>query len=413
MQIMKQHSEVVSHWKVLTGCFLGLGCGVSSIWFYSMGLFLKPLATEFGWGRGSASIGPLVGILTLGFVSPFIGMLLDRYRVQRLALLSLLGLACGFAFLGQFTQGIVGFLCLTALLALLASASSPISFTRILVNTFSRQRGLALGLAMTGTGIGAMITPLLVTHLVVTMGWRTAYLALSLLVLAASPVIFILLREVPIDTRNMDDERSGHARAAVYMTPHFIRLGLIFLFCSLAVFGTVVHLVPMLTDRGLSPADAALFASALGVAVIAGRVTTGLLLDRFEANLLTATLLLLSGLGMWLLSIGSPVCTVIGTFFAGFAIGAELDLAAYLISKTFPLRRYSAAFGGIYACVSIGGGGGPALAGYMYDRSGNYALWLACAGVFLAISAGLALLWKVPIPDVVAGDIAKTGGAGG
>jgi len=166
------NSEILSHWKLVVSCFLGIGCGVSSVWFYSIGLFLKPVAIEFGWSRTSASLGPLVGILSLGFVSPVMGKILDRHRPERLALWSLCGLAVGFALLGWLTGGLIAFLYLTVVLAVLGAASSPISFTKLLVQIFVRERGLALGLAITGTGAGAIVTPLLVGRFLAQVGWR-------------------------------------------------------------------------------------------------------------------------------------------------------------------------------------------------------------------------------------------------
>ena len=214
-------------------------------------------------------------------------------------------------------------------------------------------------------------------------------------------VVYLLLRGQPPSQGRVQNATRTDDHAPLYLTTAFIRLGAIFLLCSLAIFGTVIHLVPMLTDRGLQPSQAASFASLVGVAVIAGRIATGVLLDRTEAGRLTAVLFLLSGAGMWILSVGGPVCTVTGTLFAGFAIGAELDLAAYLVSKTFPIERYSAAFGGIYACVSIGGAFGPLTAGALYDRTGGYDSWLVCAAVLMLAAAGLARTWKTHGPGKV------------
>lgn len=394
MDQMRQTPEIRQHWKILSGCFAGIACGISSLWFYSIGLFLKPMAGEFGWSRGQASLGPLIGILALGFISPFVGRIIDRYGARRTALVSMTGLALAFSLLGLFTNSLPAYLALTLLLAFLGSASSPISFTRILVERFSRQRGLALGIAITGTGVGAVLTPIFITRWLGTLGWRDTYLCLALVVLGCIPVVGVLLRGAGAAANDANARRTSSGDYHLYLSPQFIRLGAIFLLCSLGIFGTIVHIVPMLTDRGLSAVDAARYASALGGAVIAGRICTGALLDRFEANRLAALLFLLSGFGMAMLATGHPSLTMVGTMLAGFAIGAELDLAAYLISHTFSMARYGTAFGGIYACVSLGGGVGPLLAGAMFDSNGSYTRWLTCAALFMLAAASLSLLWK-------------------
>ena len=70
-------SELRQHWRYVVGCFLGLTSGVSSLYFYSSGLFLKPLAAEFGWTRGTASLGSLISSVLLGCAAPFIGQVID------------------------------------------------------------------------------------------------------------------------------------------------------------------------------------------------------------------------------------------------------------------------------------------------------------------------------------------------
>ena len=99
-------SELRQHWRYVLGCFLGLASGVSSLYFYSSGLFLKPLAAEFGWTRGTASLGSLISSVLLGCAAPFIGQVIDRFGARRVTLLSLVGLSTSFLLLGVWTQGL-------------------------------------------------------------------------------------------------------------------------------------------------------------------------------------------------------------------------------------------------------------------------------------------------------------------
>ncbi len=379
-------SELRQQWRYVVGCFLGLASGVSSLYFYSSGLFLKPLAAEFGWTRGTASLGSLVSSVLLGCAAPFIGQVIDRYGARRVALLSLIGLATSFLLLGVLTQGLASFLTLVTVLTLLGGATSPLSFTRILVGKFSRQRGLALGIAITGTGVGAILIPLIVTPTIAQFGWRATYLGLAAVVIALLPLIAYFLRGADA-TPQQDARRSAStgSNLGALINPSFFRIAAVFLFCSVGIFGTIVHVVPMLTDLGLSPARAAGLASVLGVAVIVGRIVTGFLLDIFDTARLSAMLFTLSAAGMLLLGTGSPALVVPGLLMTGFAVGAEFDLAAYLVSRRFSLSLYSTIFGGVYATVAIGAGIGPFLAGRLFDSSGSYISWLyLAAGLLLA-----------------------------
>lgn len=394
-------SELRPNWRIVVGCFLGLASGVSSLYFYSAGLFLKPVAAEFGWSRGTASLGPLVSILLLGCAAPFIGQVINRYGARRAALCSLIGLSCSFLLLGYLTQGLASFLILVTVLTIVGGATSPVSFTRILVAKFSRQRGLALGIAITGTGAGAILTPLMVTPAIASFGWRATYFCLAAVVLTLVPLIAFFLRgaDTAVDEDRCASVSEGNLRALA--DPHFLRIATIFLLCSVGIFGTIVHVVPMLTDLGIAPARAARLASILGVAVIVGRIVTGLLLDLFEAARLSATLFLFSAVGMLVLAMGGPDLVLVGLLLTGFSVGAEFDLAAYLVGRRFPLKLYSTTFGGVYAAVAIGGGIGPFLAGQLFDHSGSYVSWLYLAAGALLVAALICLTERTAARPVI------------
>ncbi len=100
-------SEFRRGWRVVVGSFLGMALGVASLYFYSIGIFIKPLAAEFGWGRGAASAASMLGTVFAALVAMPVGRLADRIGAVRVALGSLLLLAVSFAALGAFTNGLV------------------------------------------------------------------------------------------------------------------------------------------------------------------------------------------------------------------------------------------------------------------------------------------------------------------
>lgn len=385
---MTLRDELSRGWPLLLGGFIGIAAGVSSLYFYSLGLFLKPLAEAFGWSRGQASLGPLVGTLCAAIASPATGRLMDRIGAVKTAIASMLLLAAGFATLGLATTGLGSFLLITAIMSLVTVGSSPLAYTRLVVGAFDRHRGIALGLALTGTGIGAMLTPMLLLPYIAGQGWREAYFALALVVLAATPVVALLL------ARRSGSETARPALPplkTITGEPTFRLLGAIFLFAAMGVLGTVVHFVAMLTDAGLSPARAGALAGAIGIALIGGRAAAGLLLDRFPARLVTCGLFLLSALGMAALAIGGTALALPGALALGLAVGAEVDLIAYLVSRHFHSSVYGAAYGGVYGLFLVGGAIGPALTGYLFDLTGGYLAPLLLSAGWLTLAAMLAL----------------------
>lgn len=380
--------------SLIAGCLIGMMMSVSSVYFYTSGLFLKPLAAEFGWSRGMASLGPLVGILTIGFASPFAGRLVDRFGAWPMALLSMGGLALSFLLLGLETSGLVSFLLLTFLLAILGNATTPVSYGRVVVGKFPTRLGLVFGIVYCGPGLGALLFPPLAGQLLAGYGWRGGYVGLAMLTACAIPIVALLLRSQFQGNKPQSAVERWNWR--LYSNRRFVLIAVVFLLASTGIFGTIVHFVPMLSDRGIAPASAAAMAGLIGFAVIAGRLITGYLLDLLDTNLLAAGIFLLSACGVLMLASGSPALILPGTLAMGFTIGSEFDLALFMVGRRFPAAHFSTLFGGIYLAVSIGGGGGPLLAGLMYDASGSYLAWFAVAAASLLAACLLCLVGRLP-----------------
>jgi MFS family permease len=377
---MTSRREFAGGWRVLAGSLLGISIGVSSIYFYSLGVFIKPLAAAFHWGRGEASLGALVGTAGAALVAVPVGRLVDRFGSVKVAITSLILLALSFAGLGLFTSGIASFLVLTVLLSLLTAGSSPLPYTRLVVAAFDRRRGMALGVILAGTGLGAILIPALLTPFVATHGWRAGYFALAALIVMLTPILLFLL----ISAKTSEPVRGERVPISRFVSdPVFRRLALIFFLASVAVLGTVVQFVPMLTDGGMSPAQAGGTAALLGLTSIAGRLVTGFLLDRVPPLLVTG--------GVF--GLGGPAFAVVGALIVGLTVGAEVDLMAFLIGRHFPRVSYGQFYGAIYAVFLMGGAIGPALSGYMQQASGSYRLSLLTAAALLTTAAFLA--WRL------------------
>lgn len=374
--------------RVVAGSFLGVATGVSSLYFYSLAVFLKPVAATFGWSRGEASLAPLIGTLCAAAGAPLAGWLVDRIGPLRTAIVAMVVLAAVLAALGVLTRSYGSFLALTAVLALFTVGSTGLAYSRLIVARFDRHRGLALGLTMMGTGVGATLVPGLLVPFVAAHGWRAGYLVLAGVVVAALLPIVGLLRG------SDEGVRGRPARvpfSAVVANPAFALLAGLFLLAAIGVFGTVVHFVAMLSDAGMSPAQAGRIAAVSGLAVLASRVVTGLALDRFPAGRVTAAILLVSAIGMALLAWGGMALAVPGALAIGAALGAEVDLLGYLTARHFAPAVYGAAYGAIYACFLVGGAIGPALTGYLFDLNSGYSVPLAVSAIFLVVAAVVAL----------------------
>jgi predicted MFS family arabinose efflux permease len=152
---------------------------------------------------------------------------------------------------------------------------------------------------------------------------------------------------------------------------------------SVSVNGAITHLSPLLTDRGISGRDAALALSVLGAASLAGRLTTGLLLDRFFGPRVSLVLLVGVAGGIQLLSSAhTPATAIAAAALIGFGLGGEADITPYLLTRYFGLRSFSTLYGFTWTAYATAGAIGPIIMGRAFDLTGSYALfltWLAAA----------------------------------
>lgn len=381
-------------WMIVVTAAVGLGCGLSALPIYTLGVFTKPLAGEFGWSR--AETQAIYTWFTIGnlLAAPLLGLLIDRQGVRRVALLSTLAVALGFAAFGVLGGSLLSFYAIAFVTAMLGVGTVPITWTRVIVCWFSAGRGRALGIALAGTGVSATLLPVYVTWLLSEFGWRVAYVGVAALPLAlALPLSLVYLRDhppQPASAPGTPRERAVRAPglpfARIVRSYRFWVLAGAFMLVGFGVAGLIANIIPILTDRAVSPATAARVAGVIGICVIAGRIATGYLIDRFWApgvalvllNLpVIACLLLMSGLG------GVPGALVAAACI-GLTAGAEFDLMAYLVSQYFGARSYGIAYSGLYALFKVAAGAAAPLFGLSFDATGSYAtaLWVGMGSCF-------------------------------
>jgi predicted MFS family arabinose efflux permease len=194
------------------------------------------------------------------------------------------------------------------------------------------------------------------------------------------------------------DDASGFGVAESLRSATFWMLWAVFCLLSFSLYGLLPHFVPMLTDRGMSTAQAALAASTVGITIIIARVGIGYLIDRFFAPRVALLFFLASAAGIGLLAVNPTGGTAfLAAVLVGLSIGAEIDLLAYLTTRYFGLRNFGAVYGLMFAALLVGTSAGPVSFGVGYELSGSYAsILVACAGMNTAACIIVALLPRYP-----------------
>ena len=199
MIITRSEQELAQRWPLIMATCIGIVSSSFVLQYYSIGALLTPVTEEFGWSRAQFQAAILFSSGLGALTSPLIGWLNDKYGPRRVVLPSMIGLSLGL-FTASQIQGQLWMLFLAyGMMALLGAGTIPVTWTRAIATSFFKRRGLALGLALTGTGICASVAPHYTVWLTDHFGWRGAYMGLALVpILLAWPRLFFLFK--PLDT---------------------------------------------------------------------------------------------------------------------------------------------------------------------------------------------------------------------
>ncbi|MDX2266951.1 MAG: MFS transporter [Bryobacter sp.] len=374
-------------WRVVLAAHLGTMVSFGSLLVFTFGIFLKPLTAEFGWSREEVSRAFAIGAMTVAAVSPFLGYALDRFGPRRIILPCFLLFAAGLLALSQLNGQLWQLYAIFFLLGIGGNGTTQMGYSGAVASWFTRKRGMALALVITGVGIGSIVHPLLAEWCISRFGWRQAYVAMGCLALLLGlPPTALWVKRKVLPAPSLDQPEKGFRNAL--LTREFWLLVLVLFLGSIAANGTLTHLAAHLTDRGFSTGHAALAAALLGGANLVGRLATGWLLDRLFGPRLSFFLLLLMALGFALLTIADSLpIAVFGSVLIGLGLGGEADITPYLLSRYFKLNSFSALYGITWTFYAIGGALGPVLFGRVFDLSRNYTVVLQFAAAITLLAA--------------------------
>lgn len=370
-------------WRIVLAAWIGVAMGLTALPFYTLGIFAKPLALEFGWSRAVIQSGftfSMVGVICSAWAA---GWAIDRFGVRPVALFSQAGLALGFGGLALQNGSPTLWQATWFVFAVLGVGTTPLTWSRGIATWFDKRRGLALGIALSGTGVTALVAPPLVNQVVAAHGWRAGYVAVALaIVVVAMPAVWLLFREKPQSASGpaqAQPQGEGLSLGEALRGRRFWLLIVAFWLICAAVSGLIPNLVPMLTDAGLSMTEAAGYASLLGLNVMFGRLLAGWLLDRFWGPAVALVLLMPPTLACLLLAV--PQWPGAAVVMIGLAAGAEFDLIAFLCLRYFGTRNFGQIYAWQWVNFSVAAGAGPIAFAMIFDRTGSYhdALWVAAA----------------------------------
>ena len=399
---MAQASEFRRGWPVVLASAVGIALGLSPIPFYEIGLIAPELAREFHWGVGTIMAGVFFMMCGSLIASPAVGFLADRFGARRVALTSIVCFSVCVACFSAQTGNLPLYYLNWFLMALTGAGTLPITWTRTINESFDRQKGLALGLALAGTGVSGFLLKPATGAVVAAHGWRAAFLFLGALpLLIALPLTVLCFRPIAGPAPGVASpelkSRDGRSFREAVRDWRFWLIGLGILPVAFAISGPIANLESILKGHGVEHTIILRDAPLLGLAVVAARIVGGWLVDRVWAPAVAFVLFTLAAAASWCLVNAPPTSgyVLFGILGVGLAAGLEFDVMSFLTARYFGPRAYGGIYGTMYAFFGLGSGIAPLVYGRAFDASRSFT-GIVTLGAAAMLAGGLLLLLLGP-----------------
>ena len=366
-------------WVMVLVVFVLSGLAFGSM--ASISVFLKPVSLEFGWSRGQTSFAYTVASLSSAVFGVLWGQVADKYGTK------------WFGFVGAICMSLVLFALSSldsiaqfyTLYFLFGAMGSALLFSPLYANVgfwFKENPGLALGLAASGGAIGQAFIPHLSGILIESSGWKLAYVNLAIIYIFISLPISFLIKESPwrINARNQEEEEERGFPLSEKEVVAWISVAVIF--CCICMSIPIMHLVPLLTDKGFSLEFATSVLMVLMICGAFGRILGGMLGDYIGA--LPGYILMSLGqtiFVVWFPHLISPVLIYVMAALFGFTysgvMSSILVCTRVMVSAKFGARAMSLT--SLFGWIGMGLGG--FLGGYFFDIYGDYNWAFTFAGI--------------------------------
>ena len=380
---------------------------------FSIGVIFKPLISEFGWTRSQVSLAFLINMTVFALSLVVVGRFYDRYGPKWVIVISTLFLSAGYlavSFVSAFWQ----FLFFYGVLAAvgLGGTSAPL-VAALTSKWFVKRRGLAISIALSGSCIGQFLLIPLITSFVVSHGWRASYFSMGLIMLVVN--IGLALGVIRGDPEELGRRSIGGAKGdegeippnhvspetkpldldlrGAMRTPALWLFTFVMFVCGSGDFLVITHLIPFVTDHGISPDTAGHMLAWYGLLSLVGLLIIGPATDVIGNKApIVFTFVLRFFLFMLILKYQNMISFYIFSMLFGFTFLITAPIATTLSGKLFGFTHVGVLTGFISTIHHLGGGIWAFVGGYSFDHTGGYGLAFALSSA-MALAAFLCSLF--------------------
>lgn len=406
---MSASRRPINKWWFVVASFISLMVGVNTvnILFNVIG---PSLATEFGWTRLQTSTALTIFTIFDGISVLAVGFLIGRFGIRVVSIPVAILFGAGIAALGALPNSVAMLYVAAAIAGCGAGSVGPTVYSVVIGAWFEQHRGLALGIINIGLGLCGTLMPFLIGGLIDAWGWRWAVAVVSLLTALVPTVAYGFVLRMPEQwerdrkTATRQGATAGTSLSVIAQTRQFWLICLAIFFISFATYGVLSQMVSIALDAEFDRTTALSVLSAVSISSIVARLAVGYLLDRVFAPYLSSLIFALCAVGVALITNSPSLQTMyVAAMLVGLGLGAEGDIAAYIVSRYVVTQAYAKVLGIVIFLFAQGGAAGVFALGYAQSIAGSYsqAGWMI---VGLCLIASLSMLLLGPYKTGVAHD---------
>jgi len=398
------HGRIFYGWYILAASFFLLFFQAGAR--FSFGIMFKPMMAELGWNRASISSVFFLNMLLFALTLSVAGKIYDRYGPRWVILASTLLVASGYI-CTAFVRTLWQFHLFYGVLAAIGAGGASLPLVAALMSKwFEKRRGLTISLALSGACLGQFFLVPIFNRLIITYNWRTSYALIGLIIFGINTILALAVfkgdpRDMGLQPYgyNPDDKTAGRhepensiprqrdLNLQQALKTKSLWLFLLFMFiCGSGDFLLVTHLVPFVTDYGVTPTSAANMLAIFGLMSLGGILVAGPASDLIGNKIpIALTFALRLILFLMILIYRDPISFYLFAGGFGFTWMVTAPLTTTLAGRLYGFAHVGLISGFITTIHHLGGGFWAYMGGLLFDKTGNYQ-------IIFVISAALAVI---------------------
>ncbi|MDP6560230.1 MAG: MFS transporter [Candidatus Binatia bacterium] len=376
---------------------------------FSFGVFLKPIAGAFDWSRGATSFAFTFAWWVSAPAGIILGWLSDRIGPRKVLLIGASLFTLGI-FLSGWVENLWQLYLFFGAMAGFGRAAARGPLLSAVFQHFTKRKGLAVGITLSGTGIGTLFFPFLARYVMSVSDWRTAFFVLgAVAALLVFPSAFVVRRphnevddgvvqgKAASTSKVIDLDEVLAVPAEGWTLPAVLRHRVFWLFMVMGFFCCISHSLPLAhivayaTDRGIAEIPAAGLLGLIGLTAAVGRLVWGMTADRITARkTVFCCIVIQTVLIFWLAFAEKMWSLTLFSVLYGLSYGGVLPLYAVVTRELFGIRQFGSIYGMHSFGTTIAMGTGPILGGFVFDYVGDYFSALITSGILGLVAISLA-----------------------